>query len=246
MTSLVESIPFSRADIAPLAYLGEAWARVKDRYWLFLGITAVGLLLGSAAPLGLLLGPMMCGIYLCYRRQAQGLPITFDMLFKGFDHFSEAFIASLLMLAASLVVILPLMILMVVMVFMGILGSIAAPGETAQAGSAFAGCFLFAVAILLVMLGSALISVFFTFTYPLIMDRGMSGVEAVKLSFRAARANIGGLLLLALANLILSCAGLLCCYVGALLILPITFGTHWICYERIFGIKDAEATAPGA
>ena len=61
----------------------------------------------------------------------------------------------------------------------------------------------------------------------------------MKLSFRAARTNLGGLLLLALVNALLSCAGLLCCYVGALFVLPLTIGTHWICYERVFGIREA-------
>lgn len=233
-----ESVSFARADISPVAYLGEAWARVKDQYWLFLGITAVGMLLGSMAPLGLLLGPMMCGIYLCYRQQAKGLPIAFDMLFKGFDHFGEAFIASLLMLAASLVLILPMIAAVFVAMLMGVVGGIA--GHGAEGGAAFLGCFLFAAVFLFVLLGSALIGVFFTFTYPLIMDRGLPGMEAVKLSFRAARANLGGLLLLALVNALLTFAGLLCCYVGALFILPLTFGTHWICYERVFGIKEAD------
>lgn len=246
MIPAMDAIPFARVAISPMDYLGEAWARVKDRYWLFLGITALGLILGGAAPLGLLLGPMMCGIYLCYRQQALGQPVAFDMLFKGFDHFSESFIAALLMLAASLVLVLPAMALMFAAMFMGFLGGIAAPGEAAQAGSAFAGCLLFALVILLVMLGSLLIGLFFTFTFPLIMDRGLPGMEAVKLSFKAAKANLGGLLLLALVNGLLSCAGLLCCYVGALLVLPLTFGTHWICYERVFGIKAAEAAPPTA
>lgn len=238
MIPTMDAIPFARADISPVDYLREAWARVKSQYGLFLGITAVGLLLGSAAPLGLLLGPMMCGIYLCYRKLALGQPVAFDMLFKGFDHFSEAFIASLLMLAASLVVMIPLMIVMFASMFLGVLGSATAPEGAAQAGFGVAGCLLFAGAMLLVMLASALISLFFTFAFPLIMDRGLPGMEAVKLSFRAARANLGGLLMLALVNFALTCAGLLCCYVGALLILPITFGTHWICYERVFGIKE--------
>ncbi|HET6330659.1 MAG TPA: hypothetical protein VFF76_07720 [Holophagaceae bacterium] len=236
MNPTMESIPFSRADISPLAFLSEAWARVKDRYWLFLGITAAGLLLGSAAPLALLLGPMMCGIYLCYRRQAQGLPITFDMLFKGFGHFTESFIASLLMLAASLVLILPMMMAIFVVIFAGVLSGIA--GHGAQEGIGTLGCLMFAAIFLFVMLGSLLIGVFFTFTYPLILDRGLTGLEAVKLSFRAAHANLGGLLLLALVNALLTFAGLLCCYVGALFVLPLTFGTHWICYERVFGIKE--------
>ena len=45
---VMESIPFARADISPVAYLNEAWARVKGQYGLFLGITAVGALIGRA------------------------------------------------------------------------------------------------------------------------------------------------------------------------------------------------------
>ena len=229
---------FVRTAISPTGYLGESWGRVKGQYWLFVGITAAGLIIGSLVPLGLLMGAMMCGIHLCYRQQAKGLPVSFDLLFKGFDHFGEAFIATLLMVLASLAVVLPMMALMFAGLFMGALGG--AAGEGARAGMAFGSCLLFGIAILVVVAGSALIGVFFTFTYPLILDRGVSGVEAVKLSFQAARANLGGLLLLTLLNVLLGFAGALCCYIGAFLILPITFGTHWICYEQVFGMKADE------
>ena len=236
-----DAVPFSRVTISPVAYLGEAWSRVKGRYGLFFGVTALGMLLGGMAPLGLLLGPMMCGIYFCYREQALGRPLSFDMLFRGFQHFAESFIATLLMLAASLVVMLPALVLMVILIFSGVAGGLFMHSPEAQAGATAAGCLLFGVFFLAVLLASALIGVFFIFAYPLILDRGLSGLEAVKLSFRAARANLGGLLLLALANLALSFLGLLCCYVGAFLILPITLGAQWICYERVFGIQEAGA-----
>ena len=237
-----ESIPFARVVISPVEYLQEAWSRVKPQYGLFLGITVVGILLGSIAPLGILLGPMFCGIYLCYRRQALGQPIAFDLLFKGFDYFGEAFIASLLMVAATLVVMLPLMVVFFIGMFATALGG--AMGHGAEAVMPFMGCVGFAVFFLLVMLISAVISVLFAFSFPLIMDRGVPGMEAVRLSFRAARANLGGLLLLALVNALLGFVGVLCCYVGAFLVLPVTIGTHWICYERVFGIKEQEA--PGS
>ena len=234
------TIAFSRVSISPVAYLREAWVRVKDQYWLFLGITVVGMLLGGMAPLALLLGPMMCGIFLCYRQRARGLPVTFDMLFKGFDHFGESFIASLLMLAACLVLMVPMMVVMFVAIMMGVF---AGSNQGTQEAAPFLIFGMLAAVFLLVMLASMLVGIFFLFTYPLIFDRGLTGVEAVKLSFRAARANLGGLLLLTLLNAVLSLAGLLCCYVGALLVLPITLGTHWICYERVFGIKEADAPA---
>jgi uncharacterized membrane protein len=234
---LNEPSSFVRASISPVAYYQEAWTRVKDRYGLFFGICAVGMLLGGAAPLGLLLGPMMCGVYLCFRKQALGEPLAFDTLFKGFDFFGESFIAALLMVAATLVVMLPMMVVMFIAVF-----ATAAGGEAmrdAQPAVGLLGCGVMAGSLLLVFLASALISICFTFSFPLIMDRGMKGMDAVKLSFSAAKANLGGLILLALANALASFAGVLCCYVGAFLVLPLTLGTHWICYERVFGIQGA-------
>lgn len=241
MTS--EPIPFAKVAISPVAYYQEAWSRVKDRYGLFFGICAVGLLLGSVAPFGLLLGPMMCGIYLCFRAQTQGEPIAFDLLFKGFDFFGEAFVASLMMVIASLAVMLPLMTVGL-LAFFGMAFAGAAAGDAARdAAPAFGlmGCGLMIACFVLVILLSAFIGVLFAFAYPLIMDRRMKGLDAVKLSFQAARANLGGLILLALANALVNLVGVLCCYVGAFLVLPLTLGTHWICYERVFGMRESHS-----
>jgi len=224
---------FARVSISPFAYYGEAWNRVKGQYGLFLAITAVGVLLGSVAPLGILLGPMMCGIYLCYRRQAQGQPASFDLLFKGFDHFAEALIASLLLFATSLIVMVPVMVALFAGVFAG---AAAANGD--HAGLGVLGCALGGCGAFVAILAGAAIGILFLFAFPLIADRGMKGMDAVKLSFEAARANLGGLLLLALCNALLGMAGLLCCYVGAFLVLPITLGAQWICYERVFGAAE--------
>ena len=231
--------PFLRVPISPVALYQEAWDRVKGQYWLFLAICAVGMLLGGLAPLCILLGPMMCGIYLCYRRQAQGEPIAFDLLFKGFEHFTESFIASLLMLAASLVVMVPVMVVLFAAVFAGVLA-----GQSDHAGLGAVGCVFIGAGVLLAILAGAVIGCFFLFAFPLVMDRRMKGVDAVKLSFQAARANLGGLLLLALGNALLGLLGVLCCYVGAFLVMPVTIGAQWICYERIFGIQASEAQAP--
>ena len=225
---------FARVSISPLAYYGEAWARVKGQYGLFLAVTAVGMLLGGLAPLGILLGPMMCGIYLCYRRQAQGQPVAFDLLFKGFDHFGESFIASLLMFAASLVVVVPVMVALFVAIFAG-----AAAANGGHEGAGILGCAVIGGGVFIAILAGAVIGVLFLFAFPLIMDRGMKGLDAVKLSFEAARANLGGLLLLALCNALLGMAGVLCCYVGAFLVLPVTMGAQWICYEQVFGTTES-------
>lgn len=231
-------LPFVRAALAPGAIYAEAWAHIKDQYALFLGISFVGVILGGLAPMGILMGPMMVGIFLCHRARARGEEVRFDLLFKGFDRFVDAFLAALVMMGASLVIIVPVVL---VLFFGAILGTagIAAAGQHARGleGGAAAGvCLLYVGLFAFIMLASILVNLLFTFAFPLIADRGMPGFEAVKASIRAAWANLGGLLLLALATFALTFLGLLLCYVGAFLVMPLTLGAHWIAYERVFGL----------
>lgn len=235
-----EPIPFNRVSIAPFAYIGEAWERVKGQYWMFLGVSVVGMLIAGLVPMAVMLGPMMCGIYLCYRQQGRGEPVVFETLLKGFDRFLESFIAALLMLAASLAFVLPLVLGLVFSgLLLGFLG--AAGGSHGAEGAALGLVILLAVVgFLLIMLASVLINLLFCFTFPLIADRGMKGLDAVKLSWRAAWANLWGLLGLGLVIFLLSLVGVCFCYVGAFLVLPITFGVHWIAYERVFGLQAVD------
>ena len=84
------------------------------------------------------------------------------------------------------------------------------------------------------------ISVLFVFTYPLIVERKLSGLDAVKLSARAGLANFWPLLGLLLLNGLLGFAGLLFCYVGMFLVLPVTFGAIATAYEQVFGLGGGE------
>jgi uncharacterized membrane protein len=238
---MTPDLPFARVSLPPFTIYQEAWARIRDRYWLFMGISLVGMLLGGLAPMGLMLGPMMVGIYLCLRAQAKGQPVAFDLLFKGFDRFVEAFIAALIMMAASLVVVLPLVFVVIFGAIFGAAGMAAAASSTrgpAGAGLAAGSCLLYAGALAFMMLASLLVNLFFTLAFPLIADRGVSGLDAVKLSARAALANLGPLVGLALVTFLLSFVGLCLCYIGAFLVMPLTFSAHWIVYERIFGMAE--------
>src|SRR6185503_13372569 len=89
-------IPFRRGAVQPVECLKAGWNLVSDQYWLFVGMCAVSMIVGSAVPLGILMGPMMCGVYLTCFRKRRGLPIEFGTLFKGFDYFGQSVIAALL------------------------------------------------------------------------------------------------------------------------------------------------------
>ena len=41
---------FHQGVIRPVDCLKEGWALIKDQYWLFFGISLVGLLIGGAVP----------------------------------------------------------------------------------------------------------------------------------------------------------------------------------------------------
>src|SRR3989442_15454931 len=81
--------------IKPLECIKEGWALIKDQYWLFFGISVVGILIGGVLPI-VLLGPMMAGIFFCllYRQRQQ--PIEFWMLFKGFDLFFPSLVVTVI------------------------------------------------------------------------------------------------------------------------------------------------------
>ena len=94
---------------------------------------------------------------------------------------------------------------------------------------------VFALFWLVVIAVIMFISIGFTFVYPLIVDRGIQGFDAVKLSFRAAMANFFGLLGMIFLNFLLSTAGLLLCMVGVYLVLPISYSAISVAYEQCLG-----------
>lgn len=110
----------------------------------------------------------------------------------------------------------------------------AAQGRAGE-GAAMAGFFISMIVIFLaIFVMSIIVGVFFIFTFPLIVDRKLSGVEAVKTSVRAALANFRGVLGLVLLNSLLNFGGLILCYVGAFFVMPITLAAHAIAYRRVF------------
>ena len=70
-----ESGEFRRISARPIERLTEAKQMLGDQYWLFVGICACGMLIGSIVPLGILMGPMMCGMYLCFRYRMNGIQV---------------------------------------------------------------------------------------------------------------------------------------------------------------------------
>jgi uncharacterized membrane protein len=85
-----------------------------------------------------------------------------------------------------------------------------------------------------VLLLSLILSVFFAFVYPLIVDRGLKAVPALGTSFRAAWANLGGMVGLMCLMFLISLAATACCYLPAFFVLPWTMGAMAVAYRKVF------------
>jgi uncharacterized membrane protein len=232
MTTL--EIPYRRNAVEPVQCIKAGWELVKNQYWLFVGMCLVGMMIGSAVPLGLLLGPMMCGLFLTFFKRRRGELIEFGTLFKGFDYFGPSLIATLLHIVPILVIIIPSYFFF----YLGLIVSMAAQGNEPNP-AAMLGVFgmfgLFWVVMIFVVI---IISIGFTFAYPLIVDRRLQGFDAVKLSFKAAMANFWRLLAMIILTSFMGIAGLLLCYIGMFLVLPISYAAIASAYEQVFGLSN--------
>lgn len=234
MNASPDSIEFRRNVIKPVECLKAGHELVRSQYWLFAGIIAVGMIIAGVVPLGILMGPMMCGVYLTLFKQRRGQRIEFGDLFKGFDYFGESLIAALLHLVPIFVILVPTYIIFYISMF----AMMAAAGSGSDAGIVLGFFGFWAVVWLVLIAIMILISMLFTFAYPLIVDRRLGGFDAIKLSMKAAMANFTGLLGMVLLSALLSFVGVLACYVGAFLVMPITFGAIAVAYEQVFGLSE--------
>lgn len=241
MSFPIDQIPFNRNAVEPVECIKRGWELIKPQYWLFVGIVIVGMLVGSVVPFQLLMGPMMCGIYMALLQTRRGNPIEFGILFKGFDHFGDALIATLLHMIPIMIVIVPTYIGFYVGMF-----AVAASSRSGEPDpSAMLGLFgIFGVVWILIIILLIALSVVFTFAYPLIVDRKLSGINAVKLSIRAGLANFWRLLGMLLLTGLLTACGVILCFVGIYLIMPVSFAAIAMAYEQVFGLSEAQSNLP--
>ncbi|HEU4432193.1 MAG TPA: hypothetical protein VFR51_02270 [Pyrinomonadaceae bacterium] len=209
------------------------WNLIKGQYWLILGMCLVGWMITAAV--GILMGPMMCGLFLAFFALRRGQPIEFGTLFKGFDYIGQSILATLIHVVPIMVIVIPAYILfyvffVVAMVAQG--GQEPNPLVVLTIVGVYA---LFWIAVIAVIM---FISIGFMFVYPLIVDRNLSALDAVKLSFKAAMANFWGLLGLTAFNFLLSIGGVLLCIVGVYFVLPLSYSAIAVAYEKVFGLRE--------
>lgn len=230
------TVTFRTGAVHPVAALSEAWGLLAGHYWLFLGVTLLGMVIGGAAPLGILMGPMMCGIYLCYLRRMRGEKVELPMLFEGFTCFVESMIVGVVVTVLMLVVLLPC-----ILVPFFALGVAAGLSSGERGGCGLSAGLIVALALVVVFLFAfvLLVALFTSFAYPLVIDHRLKAMDALQTSFKAAMANFAGLVGLFLLTGAIGLVAAMLCYVPALLVMPLTFGMLAVAYRQVFPDEGA-------
>ncbi len=218
-----------KVSINPFDLLGRGYRLLGDQYWLFLGITVVGMLIGSAVPFGLLLGAMLVGIFLCYAARERGERVEFGTLFKGFEDFGNSLVAIALLVAASFLVVVPFVIAMIVVIML-------AAGRAQAAGQngppEFPAMVLVLYALMLVV--NLLVTIPFAFTFQLIADRKLRAIPAIKASLSGVLKNFFGVLFYFIVLTLISIPLAMLCYIPVFLFFPISMGSIFVLYRDIY------------
>jgi hypothetical protein len=224
----MEPHEFNIGVIKPVECMKEGWALIKDQYWLFFGISILGILIASAIPL-VLIGPMFCGIYYCLLRKRDGHPVEFVDLFKGFDYFMPSLIVSLIIGGLSLVVSFIVISPTIAFLF-------ASLDKRGRLDDAAIIPFLIFIGVMSVILALILgcVHSLILFAHLLIVDRKMAGMDALKMSAKASWQNIGGIGGFIGLQILLGICGYLLCIVGVYLFMPIAFAGTTVMYRKIF------------
>lgn len=238
-------IQFRPSAIDASGCVGSGWEMVKQNYGLFLAMSLVAVILSGCIPCVsiFIVGPVMGGVYYVVLRQMRGEPVEFGMMFKGFEKF------------------VPLMVIGIVQAIPEIIGQGLRLGvQFGQIGldssrgrrsgdffqnpsidpDIFAGLaagvlIIAAIVVIVLVLFAVIWRVLLFFAIPLAMEHDLGPVDAMKLSARAAIANLGGLIVLFIFEFLIALLGLIMCLIGMFLVaIPIIYVANAIAYRQVF------------
>lgn len=226
----MQAVEFRTSAIRPVECFKEGWVLIKDQYWLFFGITVVGGLI-AAFSMYILLGAMFCGIFYCFSRKADHKPVEFADLFKGFQYFLPSLIVALFFIVPNLLIAVMNFAFQFI-ITAGLQRNPQNPGIIWT----ILGIYLAIITVLAVLM--ACLHALIIFAFPLIVEHNLSGIEAFKLSARAALKNLGGVVGIIAIQFGMLFAGMLACYVGMLFVFPLLYAGVFVAYRKVFPSKN--------
>ena len=216
---------FTVGQIRPIESFKEGWELIKNDYWMMFAIALVGGLIGGVT-LYVLLGAMACGIFICYLEKIDTGTVSFDNLWKGFGYFKPSFIV-------LLAIVVPLIIVYVLIyapfIMAAVMGSKISESELM---GMLAGAFAIDAVVILIMV---CFHTLLMFSFPLIVDKNLSGIQAMKLSAKAVWKNLGGVAgFMGVYFVFVFGVTFLTCGIGVYFILPIITAAFTVVYRKVF------------
>ena len=225
---MTPDLTFNTGVIKPVECLNEAWHLIKSDYWLLFAISLVGGMLAGVT-MYVLLGAMVCGIMICYLKKIDGGEVKFDDLWIGMKYLGPSIPIALLFIVPIVVYFFAAFV-----TIYSPLITLAVMGENVEPSVIFA-TFGIAIAIdLVIAVVMTCLHSLIIFAFPLLIDRNLGAVDAIKLSARAAlnnKAGIAGLIVLQFGIVLL---GELAFCVGIYLTIPILTATSLVAYRKVF------------
>ena len=219
---------FTVGQIRPIECVKEGFALIKDEYWVLLAVSVVGAMI-AAISFYILIGAMVCGIFACYLRKIDGGRVKFEDLFTGFSYFWSSLLATILIVVPIVVWVLVLFTTLYLPLLLKTVG-----GENVGDDEMLTTFFVVFAIDLIVALVMVCFHSLLIFCFPLIVDRGLSSWDSIKLSARATMKNLAGVGGIIGLNFLMVLAGELVLCIGVYLVLPLLTASNLVAYRKVF------------
>jgi uncharacterized membrane protein len=177
-------------------WIGEGWALVKADLGNYV---VISLLFAILSGVPLIQGPLIAGFHIFTMKKLMGRNAEFGDLFKGFNYFVPALVASLLIALFT-----------------------------------FAGT-------LLCLIPGLVVAAMYKFTYLFIVDKRMDFWPAMQASHAVVKNDYFGFTIFLILAFLVNVLGVLCCIVGLLVTIPLTFAAITVAYKEIVGFEPRTA-----
>jgi uncharacterized membrane protein len=238
----MDNTQFLRGAIDAGACVSQAWDLVKRNLGLYVGAGLVTIIFINCIPFVnfFLIGPMMGGFAYLVLADLRDEPLGFGMLFKGFEKFVPLMVLGLIQAVPAIVMQLAQYVLDLGSLLGGV-GTTAADYQASSGGlsalqtGAVAGMIILFICYFIFQ---AFWNAALTFAIPLIVERNATIGDAISVSFGAVFANLGGLILLVIINIGVVLLGVLACFFGIFVAIPVTWVSYVIAYRHVFPSID--------
>jgi hypothetical protein len=236
----MNEIQYQKSAVDPGTCIGTAWELVTKKFWLYVGVAFVAMLLIGCVPFvaWFIFGPIMAGFYYIGLRDLRGEPVDFGMLFKGFEKFVPLMVVGLIQQIPGIILTVVQYTVDASRFFGG--GGTSDVNFYQSSGDIFPSEILagitamFAIVIFVMIIVAIVWTLALSFAIPLVLEHDLSVGDALVTSVKAAFGNIGRMILLALLGGLVALLGLLVLCVGLFVAIPVIYLGNVIAYRQVF------------